>query len=107
MHIIPELEFLTFSINLFYISNFTRKRFALGGPGEPPRNELNSLSSPGSGTLTLSVLSVHRERTQLKIFQLKIFQYKLNSSELGDKVKTSDGMEFQRKTIPSGGCTAV
>ena len=38
MHIIPELEFLTFSINLFYISNFTRKRFALGGPGEPPRN---------------------------------------------------------------------
>ena len=36
MHIIPELEFLTFSINLFYISNFTRKRFALGGPTEPP-----------------------------------------------------------------------
>ena len=97
MHIIPELEFLTFSINLFYISNFTRKRFALGGPSEPPRNSL------GSGTLTLSVLSVHRERTQLKIFH----QYKLNSSELGDKVKTSDGMEFQRKTILSGGCTAV
>ena len=43
MHIIPELEFLTFSINLFYISNFTRKRFALGGPSEPPRNSLNSL----------------------------------------------------------------
>ena len=43
MHIIPELEFLTFSINLFYISNFTRKRFALGGTSEPPRNELNSL----------------------------------------------------------------
>ena len=43
MHIIPELEFLTFSINLFYISNFTRKRFTLRGPGEAPRNSLNSL----------------------------------------------------------------
>ena len=63
MHIIPEPEFLTFPSNLFYISNFTRKRFALGGPGEPPRNLLNSLPSLGSGTLTLSVLSVHGERT--------------------------------------------
>ena len=43
MHIIPELEFLTFSINLFYISNFTRKRFTLRGPSEPPRNSLNFL----------------------------------------------------------------
>ena len=43
MHIIPQLEFLTFSTNLFYIYNFTRKRFALGGLSEPPRISLRTL----------------------------------------------------------------